>query len=117
MEVVSTNYRLESLYKLQVQYSPSIILQSNPESHDLIMYYIRVSGGNRVGLTYGPITSSIDDKKARRRMYNTSAPIVDINKLKCGPNVKEGGSGESLSVISKITLYTYFINLPHTFLC
>ena len=29
-------------------------------------------GGSRIGLTYGPITSSMDDKKAKRRTYNTS---------------------------------------------
>ena len=61
-----------------------------------------------MGLTYGPITSSIDDKKARRRMYNTSA--TDITKLKCGPSIKEGGSSRSLFLIANIT------SLAHTLL-
>ena len=66
------------------------------------------AGGSRVvGLTYGPITSSIDDKKARRRMlYNTSAPIIDINKLKGCPSIKEGGSGESSLLSVFKLLYT-----------
>ena len=29
-------------------------------------------GGSRIGLTYGPITSSMDDKKAKRRTFNAS---------------------------------------------
>ena len=34
-------------------------------------------GGSRIGLTYGPITSSIDDKKAKRRNHNTSNTLFN----------------------------------------
>ena len=40
------------------------------------MLHIRTFVGRRVGMSYGPITSSIDDKKPRRRTNNTPAPPV-----------------------------------------
>ena len=36
-------------------------------------------GGSRIGLTYGPITSSIDDKKAKRRNHNTSNTAFNVS--------------------------------------
>ena len=39
---------------------------------------ILIIGGPRKGLTYGPITSSIDDKKAKRRTYQTSITTSNV---------------------------------------
>ena len=51
-------------------------------------------GGTRKGLTYGPITSSVDDKKAKRRVYNTSMTASDLSKLRCNTIEREDESGE-----------------------
>ena len=41
-----------------------------------------LAGGTRVGLTYGPITSSIDDKKATRRIYSTPTTTSNVSRKK-----------------------------------
>ena len=55
-----------------------------------------IGSTSRIGLSYGPITSSIDNKHAKRRIQNGSAKEINVLNYMCHSTntLSDGGKGK-----------------------
>ena len=71
-----------------------------------------IGSTKRIGLSYGPITSSIDDKHAKRRIHNVSAKEINVPNYMChSTNTPSDGGKGKVQILGFPTWleYRYFI--------